>query len=148
MPITLITGPANAGKAELVLDAVRRELAHGAEPLLVVPTRADAEHYLRELAGGGAAIGVRVERFAGLLAEIVARAGVAEPVLGGIARERLLQALAGRASVAGDTPEGDGVGRDARDEAGRRGGGSGFVRALGELFAELQVRRVSPARFA
>ena len=57
MPITLITGPANAGKAQVVLDAVRRQIAHGEEPLLVVPTRADAEHYLRELAGGGAAMG-------------------------------------------------------------------------------------------
>ena len=53
MPITLITGPANAGKARLVMDAVRRDLAHGLEPLLVVPTRADAEHYLRELAADG-----------------------------------------------------------------------------------------------
>jgi ATP-dependent helicase/DNAse subunit B len=124
MPITLITGPANAGKAELVLDAVRRELAHGAEPLLVVPTRADAEHYLRELAGDGAAMGVRVERFDGLLADVVARAGIAEPLLGGLARERLLEALAGTT-----------VGR-------------GYVRALGELFAELQVRRVSPQRLS
>ena len=60
MPITLITGPANAGKAQVVMDAVRAHLAHGEEPLLVVPTRADAEHYLRELAGEGAAMGVRV----------------------------------------------------------------------------------------
>src|SRR6202451_4100512 len=52
MPITLITGPANAGKAQVVLNTVRRGLAHGEEPLLIVPTRADAEHYLRELAGG------------------------------------------------------------------------------------------------
>jgi ATP-dependent helicase/DNAse subunit B len=121
MPITLITGPANAGKAELVLDAVRRHLAHGEEPLLVVPTRADAEHYLRELAGEGAAIGVRVERFDGLLGEAVARAGIVEPVLGGLARDRLLEALAEPAM-------------------------GGFAHALGELFAELQVRRVAPAR--
>ncbi|HEX4437863.1 MAG TPA: PD-(D/E)XK nuclease family protein [Solirubrobacteraceae bacterium] len=121
MPITLITGPANAGKAELILDAVRRHLAHGEEPLLIVPTGADAEHYLRELAGDGVAIGVRVERFAGLLGEAVSRAGIAEPVLGGLARERLLEVLAKRET-------------------------RGFVRALGELFAELQVRRVAPAR--
>ena len=36
------------------MEAVRRHLARGEEPLLVVPTRADAEHYLRELAGDGA----------------------------------------------------------------------------------------------
>ncbi len=126
MPITLITGPANAGKAELVMDAVRRHLAHGEEPLLIVPTRADAEHYLRELAGERAAMGVRVERFAALIGEAVRRAGVREPVLGGLARERLLEALASRA---GAPP----VAR-------------GFVRALAELLAELQVRRVTPAR--
>jgi ATP-dependent helicase/DNAse subunit B len=104
--------------------------------LLVVPTRADAEHYLRELAGDGVAMGVRVERFAGLLDEIAVRAGVAEPALGAIARERLLQALARRARPVGEDSAGDG------------GAGYGFVRAVGELFAELQVRRVTAARLS
>lgn len=125
MPITLITGPANSGKAELAMDAVRRHMAHGEDPLLVVPTRADADHYLRELAGEGAAMGVRLERFAGLLSEAVRRAGVREPVLAGIARERLLEALAARAGVPA-TP--------------------GFVAALAAMLAELEVRRVTPAR--
>jgi ATP-dependent helicase/DNAse subunit B len=128
MPITLITGPANAGKAEVVMDAVRRHLAHGEEPLLVVPTRADVEHYLRELAGAGAAVGVRVERFAGLIGEAVGRAGVSEPVLGGLSRERLVEALASR--------------------PGARPAAPGFVHALAELFDELQVRRVTPARLS
>ncbi len=128
MPITLITGPANAGKAQVVMDGVRRHLAHGEEPLLVVPTRADAEHYLRELAGEGAAMGVRVERFAGLIGEAVRRAGIGEAVLGRLARERVLEALAARAPERRRSP--------------------GFVRALGELFAELQVRRVTPARLS
>ena len=86
MPITLVTGPANSGKAQVLMDAVRRHLAHGEEPLLVVPTRADVEHYLRELAGEQTAMGVRVERFAGLIAEAVARAGISDSVLGGLAR--------------------------------------------------------------
>ncbi len=133
MPITLITGPANAGKAELVMDAVRRHLAHGEEPLLVVPTRADVEHYLRELAGDGAALGVRVERFAGLLAEAVSRAGAGEPVIGAVARERVLEALAVRAAAGGRAGD-----SDAR----------GLVSALGEAIAELQARRVSPARLS
>src|SRR5580704_265432 len=129
MSITLISGPANAGKAEVAMDAVRRHVAHGAEPLLVVPTREDAERYLRELAGSGAAMGVRVERFAGLIGEAVRRAGVGEPVLGAVARERVLEAIAVRA------------GGDAGSS-----GTPGFLRALGEVFAELQVRRVTPAR--
>lgn len=125
MPITLITGPANAGKAQVALDAVRRHLAHGEEPLLVVPTRADVEHYLRELAGEGSTLGVRVERFAGLVGEAMRRAGVGEPVLGAVARARLIEALAVRVGMPGT---------------------AGFVRALGELFAELRVRRVAPGR--
>src|SRR5271166_5949159 len=125
MPITLITGPANSGKARHIMEAMRRHLAHGEEPLLIVPTLEDAEHYTRELAGERVAMGVRVERFAGLIAEAVRRAGVSEPVLGSWARERVLTALASR------------PGRPAS---------AGFVRALGEIVAELQVRRVTPAR--
>ncbi len=129
MAITLITGPANAGKAELVMDSLRSHLARGEEPILVVPTRADAEHYLRELAGDRAAIGVRVERFAGLIGEAVLRAGIVEPVIGGLARERLLLALA-----TGEDPQR------------ARGAQRGFVRALSDLLAELQLRRIAPGR--
>src|SRR5450631_1262567 len=93
MPITLVTGPANAGKARVVMDAVRRHLAHGEEPLLVVPTRADTEHYRRELAGEGSVIGGRVERFEGLVGEAVRRAGVGEPLLEGLARDQLLSSI-------------------------------------------------------
>jgi ATP-dependent helicase/DNAse subunit B len=99
VPISLITGPANAGKARLVMESVRREAQRGREPLLIVPTVADAEHYLRELAGSGLAGGIRVERFAGLVREIVRRAGESGPRLDGIARERALLALAERAGV-------------------------------------------------
>ena len=128
MPITLITGPANAGKAQVVLDAVRREMAHGEEPLLVVPTRADAEAYLRELAGQGAAMGVRVQRFDGLIEEVVRRAGVREASLGGLGRERLIASLLKRNGALPVSP--------------------GLVHAVGELVGELQVQRVSPARLS
>ena len=127
MPISLITGPANAGKARLVIESVRREAERGREPMLVVPTRADTAHYLRELAGSGLAAGVRVEVFAGLVREAVRRAGASGPRLEGVARDRVLAALAER----------NGVIRPA----------AGYVRALGQLIAELQVRRVRPARF-
>jgi hypothetical protein len=127
MPITLITGPANAGKAQVVMDSVRRHLAHGHEPLLIVPTRADADHYRRELAGDGAAMGVRVERFEGLIGEAVARAGVSSPVLAGLARERVLAAIAASTGAVA-TP--------------------GYVRALAEFVAGLQVRRVTSARLS
>jgi ATP-dependent helicase/DNAse subunit B len=128
MPITLLTGPANAGKAQVIMDAVRAHLARGEEPILVVPTRADAEHYLRELAGDGAAMGARVERFDGLIEEAVRRAGVREAALGGLARERVIAAIA---APAGGSPA-----------------APGLVNALESLFAELRVRRVTPATLA
>ncbi len=128
MPIALITGPANAGKAQVVMDAVRMHLAHGRRPLLVVPTSADVETYLRELAGEGSVLGARVERFAGLTSEMVGRAEVRTPALGGAARDRVIHAIA-----------------SAREGAPVAGG---YVDALGELFAELQVRRVTPARLS
>ncbi len=126
MSIALVTGPANAGKAQIVLGAMRGHLARGEAPLLIVPTRADAERYLHELAGEGAAMGARVERFAGLIEEAVRRAGLREAVLGAVARQRVVEAIA-----VGDG--GDSV-------------GAGFVSALAAVIAELQVRRVTPAR--
>ena len=75
MSLTLITGPANAGKASVVLGRVRTEAERG-EPILVVPTRVDVESYRRELAADGVVFGARVERFAGLVREIARRVDV------------------------------------------------------------------------
>ncbi|HWX44761.1 MAG TPA: PD-(D/E)XK nuclease family protein [Solirubrobacteraceae bacterium] len=131
MPITLVTGPANAGKARIVLDALRAHHARGEEPLLVVPTRPDVEHYRRELALEGLVLGVRVERFQGLLAEIVRRAGPSggpprgRP-LSRLARERVLAAVLRRISTTRATP--------------------GVVRALAALVGELEAERVTSAR--
>ena len=61
MPLTLVTGPANAEKAGHVLAAYRAALDRA--PLLVVPTAADVERYRRELASAGAVFGVEVLRF-------------------------------------------------------------------------------------
>jgi ATP-dependent helicase/nuclease subunit B len=120
VPIALVTGPANAGKANIVLEAVRAHVAHGETPLLVVPTHADQARYRRELAEGGLALGVGVERFEGLLGELVSRAGLAEPAIGPLVRERLL----GRIACARP----------------------GLASALARLVAELETQRVTPAR--
>ena len=129
MAITLITGPANAGKARAVLDGVRADAARRREPLLIVPTRGDVESYRRELAAGGLVRGVRVERFQGLLAEVVRRAGVASRPLTPLLRERVLAAVAARTC--------------ADPELAAR---PGFVRALAQLVGELEVERVTPQR--
>jgi ATP-dependent helicase/nuclease subunit B len=124
VPIALVTGPANAGKARVVMDAVRAHVARGETPLLVVPTEADQARYRRELAEAGVALGARIERFEGLLSELLRRVGAtarpALPSLGPLARERVLAGIA-----------------DARP---------GMARELSRFVAELETQRVSPAR--
>src|SRR5437588_5926658 len=126
MPLTLLTGPANAGKARALLDAVRRDMARGAEPLLIVPTREDVERYRRELAASSVALGVSVRRFDELIEEIVARAHTGGEVLGEFARERALEAIASREASQAAAP--------------------GYARELRALIDELRERRVSGAR--
>jgi ATP-dependent helicase/DNAse subunit B len=130
VPLTLVTGPANAEKAGYVLAAYRAALDD--EPLLVVPTFADADHYRRELAGAGAVFGVRVVAFSGLMGEIARRAELPGRPLGRLARERLaaaaiagtrLQAMSASAATAG------------------------FAHALLRLVDELEERRISPGRW-
>ena len=120
VPIELVTGPANAGKARLVLEAVRAHAAHGEYPLLVVPTEADQARYRRELAEGGLALGVRVERFEGLLREVLRRAGESSTPLSSLARECLLGRIAGV--------------------------GPGAVAELAKLVADFETQRIAPAR--
>jgi PD-(D/E)XK nuclease superfamily len=157
MPITLITGPANAGKAGVVMDALRAHRVRGERPLLVVPTLADVERYRLELvraepafegraepAVEGSGAGVRVVRFQGLLAETLRRAGSAERPLGWLARERALAAVlrnAGkeRTGSRGRSDIGERLTRQAPPTA-------GVVRSLAALVAELEVERVTPAR--
>ena len=127
MAITLVTGPANAGKAQVVLDVCAPISRAAEEPLLIVPTRADAEHYLRELAGDGASLGARVERFDGLIDEAVqARRVMQGHAVGQLARERVIAGAAAQAGI---------------DAA-----GPGLVRAAAAFLADLRVRRISPGR--
>ena len=130
MPLTLITGPANAAKVGAVLDRLRAALPR--DPLLVVPTAADVEHYQRELAGSGIVFGAEVLTFARLVREIASRAGIEARPLGRVARDRVV-----RAAIA-DVP----LRVLARSAATR-----GFADAAGALFAELQRSLVPPARF-
>jgi ATP-dependent helicase/nuclease subunit B len=142
VPLTLLTGPANAGKARVVMDALRAHCARGEEPLLVVPTRADVEHYRSELARGGLGPGVRVDGFQGLLAEVIRRAGSPERPLGRLTGERVLAAVLererGASRARGPRPSGD------APDTGRSRATPGVVRALAALVGELEVARVTP----
>src|SRR5215204_4655526 len=90
MPLTLVTGPANAAKAGYVLERLRAVLHR--EPLLVVPTAADVAHYERELAAGGVVFGAQVLTVARLVRELGRVAGVGARPLGPVARERVVEA--------------------------------------------------------
>jgi ATP-dependent helicase/DNAse subunit B len=131
MPLTLVTGPANAEKARLVLGRVGELLER--EPILVVPTFPDVERYRRELAEDhGLVFGPRVETFDRLLGEIARRAGVAGRALRPLARERVATAAAADARLtllarSAETP--------------------GFAGAACRLFDELEAERVAPGRF-
>jgi hypothetical protein len=148
MPITLITGPANAGKAGVVMEALVVHHARGERPLLVVPTHADVERYRLELGEherGGMGPRARVMRFQGLLAETLHRAGSTDRPLGRLARERALAAVLRNA-------DGERAGTGGRPGAGKRTAPEaplptpGVVRSLTALVGELEVERVTPTR--
>jgi len=137
MPLTLITGPANAAKAGEVFARFR------ASPggLLVVPTAADEAHYRRELAADGALVGGTVTRFAGLMREAARRvvaaggddgAAPATP-LGPQARRRVVAAAVRRARL---------------DRLAASAASPGFAAAAEELFDELERALVAPAALA
>ena len=130
MPLTLITGPANAAKAGAVLERFRAALPR--EPVLVVPTPADADHYRRELASQGMVLGADVATFSGLVRMVAEATGVRPKVLGRVARERVV-----RAAVAGTRLQ----------ALARSAAAPGFAAAAGALFAELGRSLVGPARF-
>jgi ATP-dependent helicase/DNAse subunit B len=130
MPLTLITGPANAAKAGAVLERFRAALPR--EPVLVVPTSADVEHYQRELSAEGIVVGVEVSTFPRLVRGLAAVTGVRAHVLGAVARERLVRAAVADADL---------------KVLARSAAAPGFAAAAGALFAELGRSLVGPARF-
>ncbi|HEX2086762.1 MAG TPA: PD-(D/E)XK nuclease family protein [Solirubrobacteraceae bacterium] len=130
MPLTLVTGPANAEKARVVLDRLRAALDR--DPILVVPTVPDMERYRRELADDGLVFGARVETFDGLLREVAHRVGPFRAPLGRLARERVAVAAA-----------------EAVDSPALRASAAtpGFAPAACRLFDELEEERVTPQRW-
>lgn len=130
MSLTLVTGPANAEKARVVLDAL--QAAAPREPLLVVPTREDVLVYRRELAERGLVFGADVQTWSGLARALGSAAGVRGRPVGGLSRERVA-ALA--------------VQRTALRVLGDSARTPGFVATLLRLFDELGERRITPGRW-
>jgi hypothetical protein len=128
--LTLVTGPANAEKAGVVLGRLRELL--DADPILVVPTFPDVERYRTELAADGFVFGARVETFDRLLGEVARRTGTRVPALGRLARERVAAAAAARADL-------DLLRASALTP--------GFAAAACRLFDELGEQRIAPPRW-
>ena len=130
MPLTLVTGPANAAKAGEVLGGLRARLDE--DPILVVPSFQDVEHAQRELAERGAVFGALVLRFEWLYREIARRVGVGERVASEVQRQLLLEATVAKADLS------------VLSESAAQ---PGFVRAAARFVAELGRARVDPGRF-
>jgi ATP-dependent helicase/DNAse subunit B len=130
VPLTLILGPANSAKARETLGAYASAAPRGA--LLVVPTRADARHYARELALESPVLGT-VLTFAGLAGELATRAGYLERPISNLARQRVLAEVVGK----------------LRFEVLRASARApGFLLAAADLVAELERSLITPQRFA
>ena len=130
MPLTLVTGPANAEKARVVLDAL--QAVADRHPLLVVPTRADALAYRRELAARGLVFNAEVQTWSGLARAMARAAGVRGRSIGSLARERVA-ALA--------------VQRTRLKVVGASAQTPGFTRTMLAFFDELGELRVTPQRW-
>lgn len=129
MPLKLVTGPANAAKAGVVLGGYRERLAE--DPVLVVPSFPDVEHVQREMAANGAIFGVNVLRFERLWRLIAHRTGYSARVAGSMQREMLVARTVREARL-----------RTLAASAAR----PGFVRAATRFLAELGRAGIEPDR--
>src|SRR5881396_1252685 len=81
MPLSLIVGPPNSGKAGEVLARLKAALDR--DPVLVVPTLDDADRFERELCGAsadvGAVLGVSIRTFKRLFEDVAQATGTALP---------------------------------------------------------------------
>lgn len=92
MPLDLVTGPANAAKAGVILGEFRKAAESGAAPVLVVPTKADRDAYEQEILVDGSLIGGRVMAWEGLSDLLARRTGIDRRLIGPLRRRTLLRA--------------------------------------------------------
>jgi hypothetical protein len=132
MALTLLAGPANAGKVALLLERYLGTLER--DPVLIVPNRSDVDRVERELLKRtGALVGGEIGTFDDLFAR-VARAdaladGGTRPVATDAQRTLIVRRVLARARL-------DGWGRSARF--------GGFADALLAILAELESGLVDP----
>src|SRR5437588_377880 len=129
MALTLLAGPANAGKVALLLERYLDALAH--EPILIVPNRSDVDRVERELlASCGALLGGQIGTFDDLFRRLARDGGEHRPVATDAQRALIVRRALARAPLTGCT-------RSARF--------AGFADALSSTLGELESGIVDPA---
>jgi ATP-dependent helicase/DNAse subunit B len=100
VPLSLIAGPANAGKVELLLDRYLDSIDR--EPVLIVPNRSDVESVARELLRRRPALlGGSIDTFDDLFERIAQAADDARPVLSSVQRALLVRRILAAAPLNG-----------------------------------------------
>src|SRR6266511_1413626 len=128
--LTLLVGPANAGKVSLLLE--RYLVALDRDPILIVPYRSDVERVERELlARRGALLGGQIGTFDDLFERLAREGGSRPPVVSPAQRSLLVRNAVSTASLNGFRPS-------ARF--------TGFADALGGAIAELESGLVDPGQ--
>src|SRR6266508_6912849 len=127
MALTLLAGPANAGKVALLLDRFLVDLPR--EPVLIVPNRSDVERVERDLLGrAGALLGGSIGTFDAVFERVAAGNG-RRPVTTDAQRALVLRHVVAAARLG---------------ELGGSARFAGFVDALGSAIAELESGLLDP----
>src|SRR5438067_1828076 len=132
MALTLLAGPANAGKVALLLERYLEQLPR--EPVLIVPTQSDVDRAERDLllgraSGRGALLGGDIGTFDDLFARIAHGNGDHRPVLPESQRALLIRRVVGSARL------------QALDGSSRY---AGFADALSAAIAEIESGLLDP----
>ncbi|HEX7310966.1 MAG TPA: PD-(D/E)XK nuclease family protein [Gaiellaceae bacterium] len=128
MGLSLIAGPANAGKVALLLERYLAVLDRG--PILIVPNRSDVERVERDLlARSGALLGGSIGTFDDVFERIVRGGSGERRVLADAQRSLLVRRIVGDAAL-------NGLRRSARF--------AGFADSLATTFAELESGLLEP----
>jgi ATP-dependent helicase/DNAse subunit B len=126
--LTVLAGPANAGKVARLLE--RYLAALDRDPQLIVPYRSDVDRVERELlATGLGLIGGSIGTFDDVFERIARDGGSQRPLAGEAQRNLILQTVVSNASL-------NGLGRSARF--------AGFADALGKALSDLEDGLADP----
>ncbi|HEY7147848.1 MAG TPA: PD-(D/E)XK nuclease family protein [Gaiellaceae bacterium] len=127
--LTLLSGPANAGKVALLLERYLEALDR--DPVLIVPHGSDVERIERELLErSGALLSGEVGTFDDLFDRIARAGGSSNPVATDAQRQLIVRTAVSATSL-------NGLGASSRF--------SGFADALGTALAELEAGLVEPS---